>query len=300
MRTPRSAEPGAPAWVLVADGDPIAAEEVSGLVRDVGFWAYPTGRADEALRFAEVRRLALAVVDVALLDTAGHELAVCLRILDPELPVMMTSGDSRPELEVQARQVGLIYYAHKPVDARCLESVFHKALGARRPAAASSTPAGGPGGVAAGRETLLLVEDEEGIRDLAREILEGSGYTVLEAGDPVQALRVTDGYAGAIDLLVTDVVMPHMSGRDLADRLVAKRPSLRVLYMSGYTDDAIVHHGVLDPGTAFLPKPFTPDALRRKAREVLDGGANPSAAVAPVAPGHAPGGPSRHGNGQGG
>jgi two-component system cell cycle sensor histidine kinase/response regulator CckA len=86
----------------------------------------------------------------------------------------------------------------------------------------------------------------------------------------VEALQVSQDHSGVIHLLLTDVIMPGMSGRQLADRLVADRPGLKVLFMSGYTDNAIVHHGVLDPGTAFVQKPFTPDSLSRKVREVLD------------------------------
>jgi CheY-like chemotaxis protein len=121
-----------------------------------------------------------------------------------------------------------------------------------------------------GSETVLLVEDEGELRSVAREMLEMYGYTVLEAGHPDEALQVAERHSGPIHLLLTDVVMPKMSGRDLAQRLGPLRPEIRVLYVSGYTDDAIVHHGVLDPGTAFLEKPFNPDDLARKVREVLD------------------------------
>jgi PAS domain S-box-containing protein len=136
--------------------------------------------------------------------------------------------------------------------------------------AATRTSTDGVAAPRGGEETVLLVEDAEGVRDFAREILEGHGYRVLEAGDPVEALALAERHAGRIDLLATDVVMPKMSGRSLAERLMKRRPDVRVLYLSGYTEDAIVHHGVLDPGIPFLPKPFTPAALARKVREVLD------------------------------
>jgi PAS domain S-box-containing protein len=119
-------------------------------------------------------------------------------------------------------------------------------------------------------ETILLVEDEKSLREMVREILEEGGYTVLEGGSPEEALAAARSHAGPIHLMLTDVVMPRMGGRDLAAELAALRPDMRVLYMSGYTDNAIVHHGVLDAGTHFLQKPFTTDALFRKVRAVLD------------------------------
>ena len=122
-----------------------------------------------------------------------------------------------------------------------------------------------------GSETILLVEDDETLRKLALSILEGYGYTVLSAGDGEEALRLLSDSPGIPPLLLTDVVMPKMGGRELSGRIQAIHPDTRVLYMSGYTDNAIVHHGVLDPGVSYLPKPFTPKALARKVREVLDG-----------------------------
>jgi signal transduction histidine kinase/ActR/RegA family two-component response regulator len=121
-----------------------------------------------------------------------------------------------------------------------------------------------------GRETVLLVEDDDAVRDLARDILQATGYTVLEARQGAEALGMSERYTGPIHLMLTDVVMPGMSGRQLADRLAVLRPTTKVLYMSGYTDNAIVHHGVLDPGTEFLQKPFTVPVLTRKVREILD------------------------------
>ena len=135
-------------------------------------------------------------------------------------------------------------------------------------AAAESVPVAAP--PALGSETVLLVEDESDLRELAGEVLAARGYAVLQAGAPAEALQLAERHAGPIHLLVTDVVMPGMSGRELADRLLRAYPALRVLFMSGYTDTAIVHHAVLDPGTPFLHKPFTPDALARKVRDVLD------------------------------
>jgi PAS domain S-box-containing protein len=122
---------------------------------------------------------------------------------------------------------------------------------------------------AVGSGTVLVVEDEGELRDLATEVLGIAGYTVLSAGSPSAALDIAHRHVGPIHLLLTDVVMPEMSGRDLADRLVRARPAMKILYMSGYTDDAIVHHGVLDPGTVLLQKPFTPDKLTRMVGDLL-------------------------------
>jgi CheY-like chemotaxis protein len=122
-----------------------------------------------------------------------------------------------------------------------------------------------------GRETVLLCEDEVMVRQLVRTVLEMQGYTVLEASDGASALRAAAEHTGPIHLLLTDVVMPGgMSGKDVAEQISALRPDVKILFMSGYTDDAIVHHGVLEEGTAFIHKPFVPTALARKVREVLD------------------------------
>jgi CheY-like chemotaxis protein len=127
-----------------------------------------------------------------------------------------------------------------------------------------------PATSARGTETILFVEDEPGVRTLARAILEKCGYVVLDACEPYDALALVSHYEKPIDLLVTDVVMPNMSGRQLVERLLRDRPGLRVLYISGYADDAVVRHGIIDAGTPFLQKPFTPDVLAQKVREVLN------------------------------
>ncbi len=121
-----------------------------------------------------------------------------------------------------------------------------------------------------GRETIFLVEDEPSVRGLAVQVLRESGYNLLQAANGTEALRVAQEYAGKIHLLLTDVVMPQMGGKELADRLKPLRPDIKVLFTSGYTDNAIVHHGVLGPGIEFLQKPFSPEALAQKVREVLD------------------------------
>jgi CheY-like chemotaxis protein len=115
----------------------------------------------------------------------------------------------------------------------------------------------------------MLVEDDDSVRELVRNVLRDKGYRVLEASRGEEALELSELYAGRIDLLVTDVVMPQMSGCELAHRLVSSRPQVKVLYISGYTDNAAWYPGGLDAEGAFLQKPFTPEALARKVREVL-------------------------------
>jgi CheY-like chemotaxis protein len=127
-----------------------------------------------------------------------------------------------------------------------------------------------PEDVIGGSETVLLVEDDDGLRKLLQGILNKKGYKVLEAENGEDALRISRTHDGSIDLILTDVVMPKMSGKKVVERLQRLYPHVKVIYMSGYTDDAIVHHGVLEPGINFIEKPFTTEKLARKIREVLD------------------------------
>ncbi len=138
------------------------------------------------------------------------------------------------------------------------------------------TPAAMPRAAAAplpprGSETVLVVEDEDVVRALLLRVLRQQGYTVLPASQGTDALLMEERHEGRIDLVVTDVVMPGLSGRQVAEELTRRRPGLRVLYVSGYTNDAMVRHGVREAETAFLQKPFAPEELARKVREVLDG-----------------------------
>jgi signal transduction histidine kinase/ActR/RegA family two-component response regulator len=137
---------------------------------------------------------------------------------------------------------------------------------AAQPIALSSAPAK----IAAGNETILLVEDDPMVRELSAEVLERKGYEVLEAATPALAIEVCVRRTGTIQLLLTDVVMPGMNGGELARRVQQLRPDIRVLFMSGYTDNAVLHTGELRSGLAFIQKPFTPSALAKKVREILD------------------------------
>jgi PAS domain S-box-containing protein len=121
-----------------------------------------------------------------------------------------------------------------------------------------------------GTETILVVEDQDEVRNLVRRMLQGRGYTVLVAASGQEALPMAEAGSGTIDILVTDVVMPGIGGRELALLLAPSHPTMKVLYLSGYTDESIVHRGLLSPGLAFLQKPFSSDVLARKVREVLD------------------------------
>jgi len=126
-----------------------------------------------------------------------------------------------------------------------------------------------PEKIAGGSQTILIVEDEAALLEVTQRSLEAFGYVILAANSPADAMRISENHPGPIHLMVTDVIMPGMSGDQLASRLSASRPEMKVLYVSGYTDDTIVRHGVLEPGLAFLQKPFSPRTLARKAEEIL-------------------------------
>jgi len=127
------------------------------------------------------------------------------------------------------------------------------------------------GALKRGTETLLVVEDEPSLRHLADGVLKAQGYNVLTAPNGQDALRVATEHQGQpIALVITDVIMPRMGGKVMAEWLQTTNPDLKILFTSGYTEDAIAHHGVLDEGIVFLPKPYTPAALARKVRELLD------------------------------
>jgi two-component system cell cycle sensor histidine kinase/response regulator CckA len=121
-----------------------------------------------------------------------------------------------------------------------------------------------------GQEVILLVEDEPQVLSLTQKMLERQGYTIIPATEPEEAIRICEAYEGTIDLLITDVVMPTMNGKELGQRILALQPRTKILYMSGYTANVIAHRGVLDEGIAFIQKPFSVDALGRAVRILLD------------------------------
>jgi signal transduction histidine kinase/ActR/RegA family two-component response regulator len=168
---------------------------------------------------------------------------------------------------------GHIFVYSEPGQGTTLKIYLPRAEGAVTPVA---TPRQAP--ATNGTETILVVEDEAAIRAIVCRVLEAQGYQVLQSASPREALGEARQHSGPIHLLLTDVVLPEMNGRELADRLDADRPGLPVLYMSGYTDSAILHHGRLEPSTEFLPKPFMPETLLRRVREVLDRGSRAAAA----------------------
>jgi len=127
-----------------------------------------------------------------------------------------------------------------------------------------------PAATRRGSETILLVEDEDGVRTLIKQLLQRQGYVVIETRHGGEAMVECERHRSPIHLLLTDVVLTQMNGRELAQKLLPMRPEMRVLFMSGYSEEAIAHHGVLNPGTEFLQKPFTTEALIRKVREMLD------------------------------
>jgi PAS domain S-box-containing protein len=161
---------------------------------------------------------------------------------------------------------GAIWVYSEPTRGTTFKVYLPRVAGVPEPARVQA-PAGA---LAPGRETVLLVEDEANVRKLTRELLERQGYTVLEAVDGAHAIQLSIEYAGHIDLLLTDVIMPGINGRELADKVTLFRPGVSVLFMSGYTEDTIGNNNVLEEGASFLPKPFTFEALSRKVRQVLE------------------------------
>jgi CheY-like chemotaxis protein len=235
-----------------------------------------------------------------LLETANTELDECYGQLHPEVTpgryVMLSVSDTGHGMDEETKArifepffttkgpgqgtglgLAMVYGVVKQsgghiavYSERGMGTTFKVYLPRVQGAALSGERHGGMRFMPPGHETILLVEDENAVRTLARRVLTSCGYTVLEASQGDEALRVAEKYPRPIHLLVTDVVLPMMGGRMVAERIAALKPSIKVLYLSGYTDDAVVRYGVLESETAFLHKPFSPTALAVKVREVLD------------------------------
>ena len=161
---------------------------------------------------------------------------------------------------------GFIWVYSEPGQGTTFKVYLPKVKGVAEPEEKEQTPVDD----VSGSETVLIVEDDDGLRKLAQEVLQSYGYRILAAENGEEALMVGKEHEGPIHLLLTDVVMPKMGGKEAADRLQPLYPQMKVIYMSGYTDNAIIHHGVLAPGLNFFQKPFSAEGLARKVREVLD------------------------------
>ncbi|HEX9648112.1 MAG TPA: ATP-binding protein [Alphaproteobacteria bacterium] len=209
-------------------------------------------------------------VMIAVADTGcGFDAATRARIFEPFFSTKKDSGGTGLGLStvygIVKQSGGNIWVYSEPGKGTTFKVYLPRAEQAGAEAKArieAQAPSGGT-------ETILVVEDEDGVRSLVCDVLTSAAYTVIDTGEVERAIEICRRYDGPIDLLLTDVVMPGMNGRELATAALALRPDLRVVYMSGYTDDAIVHHGVLDPGTAFIEKPVTPRALLEKIRDAL-------------------------------
>ena len=225
---------------------------------------------DEAYTLTHVSMKAGPYVMLAVGDTGrGMDAATRARVFEPFFTTKEQGRGSGLGLATVygiVKQSGGFIWVYSEVNHG---TVFKVYLPPAKTRAVPRTSDVRPHDTAHGWETVLLVEDEDAVRALAREVLRRHGYIVLEARHGVDALRVAERHPDTIHLMVTDVVMPHMSGREVAERLNTVRPTMKVLFMSGYTDHALMHRE-LAPGAAFLQKPFTPEVFARKVRSVLD------------------------------
>jgi CheY-like chemotaxis protein len=213
------------------------------------------------------RYVRLAVTDTGV----GMTEEVKARIFEP---FFTTKGSGQGTGLGLAMVYGIVktYSGHIGVESKLGVGTTFTILLPALPAEATPGPARDDNRVAPkGSETVLLVEDEAGVRAIAKIALVMQGYTILEAASGADAIRVAGRHAGPLHILVTDVVMPGMGGREVAETLRKERAGLKVLYMSGHTDDAVVRHGIVTASDAFLQKPFTPLGLAQKVRAVLDG-----------------------------
>jgi PAS domain S-box-containing protein len=221
--------------------------------------------------FNDVQVVPGRYVQLAVSDTGiGMDAATRARIFEPffttKAPGTGTGLGLSTVYGIVKQSGGYIFVDSEPGQGAIFKIYLPRAEGTAERGPAGTTEDSAPRGTG----TVLLVEDEEVVRNLAREILEQVGYVVLAASGAAEARALCRAHAGPIHLLLTDVVMPETNGRDLANELSPLRPEMRVLFMSGYTDNAAVLHGVVGTGSAFLQKPFTPAGLAYKVREVLD------------------------------
>ena len=222
---------------------------------------YPTDR----VTIPAGRYVMLAVTDTG----TGMDAQTKARIFEPFFttkPVGKGTGLGLATVYGAVKQSGGFVWLYSEVGQGTSFKVYLPRVDAREPQAAPEEAAA----LLDGSETVLVAEDEDAVRQIIEKALQARGYRVMVARDGSEALVLAGRHAGQIDLLVTDVVMPDMNGRELSQRLAHVRPTVRTLYLSGYTDDAILHHGVLEEGVAFLQKPFSLGALARKVREVIE------------------------------
>lgn len=227
----------------------------------------------------------LLLSDLMMPEMDGITLIKAALQIDPYLVPIIMTGQGTVQTAVDAMKAGTFDYVLKPFRLQTLMPILSRAISTRRfqkeyvqlsetmgipNATSGSEPAATENLLRRGLETVLVVEDEDIVRGLVREILVEAGYRVLEARQGEEALSLCAAYEQPIQLLLTDVVMPEITGKEVADRLHALRPETRVLFMSGYTVESIVHQGMLDADVEFIQKPFTPDALVKKVREVIN------------------------------
>jgi CheY-like chemotaxis protein len=210
-------------------------------------------------------------VMLAVADTGcGMDAAVQERIFEPFFttkPVGQGTGLGLSTVYGIVKQSGGYVWVYSEVDQGSVFKIYLPAALQMEGELASGPPLQMP---ADGSETILVIEDEDIVRNLACRGLKDHGYAVVEARNGAEALEYMKAHPGSVDLVITDVVMPEMGGRELAKNLARSEPNLPVLFMSGYTGDDVVHRGLLDPGAPFQQKPFTPNGLATKVRTMLD------------------------------
>ena len=252
------------ATILIVDERREDRQVLASILAGAGQRVLEAADGPQALGLVVAERPDLAIADVVMPGMSGYEFVRQLRgYCATPLPIVFcTAPDRQADAQALAQSCGVRHVLLKPVEAAALHRAVGDCLGAAPEAA-----------------TVLVVEDEQAVRALVCHALTMQGYRVLEAGGAQAALHLCDSFSGPIHLLVVDVVMPELGGRQLAERLAVAQPAMKVLYISGHTDDAVIRHGVSQATVAFLQKPFTPSTLAAKVREVL-GGPSPGGAAA--------------------